>query len=376
MVTHRERVLAALQHKEVDRIPLDLGGWVTSVSKTAYSRFLQYFNMHDTEVRISDQMQQIVKVDEQVLQKLGIDIRHVYLNSELQFWQPIEEENGYEFTDEWGIKWRMPKRGGLYYDMVGHPLANATEKDIKIYPFPNLGKKENLDQIEAEIEQLSSIDSAIMLDGGPGLFEYSWFLRGMDKFLMDLVARRKFAEKLLDKILEIRLDQVEKLLDRVGDRIDIIAEGDDVAMQTGLMISPQLYRGLIKPRHRKLLSRIKEKTDAPIFFHSCGAVYPLIGDFIDMGVDIINPVQVSAKGMNPRRLKKEFGDHLVFWGGGCDPQVMEFGTVEEVQRHVKDRCRVFAPGGGFVFAHVHNIQAGAPPQNVIAAFEAAREFEI
>jgi len=375
-MTHRERVLAALQHKETDRIPLDLGGWVTSMSKIVYTNLLQYLNMHDTEVRISDQMQQIVKVDEQILQKLGIDVRHVYLNSELQFWQPVETEDGYEFTDEWGIKWRMPKKSGLYYDMVEHPLANATEKDIETYPFPDLGKKENLDRIEAEVEQLSSIDCAIMLDGGPGLYEYAWFLRGMDKFLMDLVARRKFAEKLLDKILEIRLDQIEKILDRVGDRIDIIAEGDDIAMQKGLIISPQLYRRIIKPRHKKLLSKIREKTDAAIFFHSCGAIYPLIGDLIDIGVDIINPVQVSAKGMDPKRLKKEFGDHIVFWGGGCDPQVMESGTVEEVKRYVRDRCRVFAPGGGFVFAHVHNIQAGAPPQNIIAAFEAARNFRI
>lgn len=228
---------------------------------------------------------------------------------------------------------------------------------------------------EAARKARASTDRAIMLGFGGNLFEMGQFLCSNEAFLLMLAAEPRKAENLLDMLVEIRLEDLEKTVRAVGDSIDILQMGDDLGMQTGMQISPQMYRRTFKPRHERLYRYIKDHSRMFVFLHSCGSIWPVIGDLIDIGVDILNPVQTSAAGMEPRRLKEEFGAHITFWGGGCDTQEMLWqGGPAEVERHVQERMEILAPGGGFVFAQVHNIMANVPPENVIAMLDAALKY--
>jgi len=193
--------------------------------------------------------------------------------------------------------------------------------------------------------------------------------------MMDLAGDPEFSGVLLDRLVDANIQRLEQILPAVEGYVQVIQVGDDLGMQDGPQLSPRLYRKVIKPRHQRLYRYIKEHSSAYLFLHTCGSVYPFIPDFIEMGVDILNPVQVSAKNMDSKRLKQEFGKDIVFWGGGCDTQqVLSFGTPAEVREEVKRRIGDLAPGGGFVFNEVHNIQVGVPPENIVAMYDAVREF--
>jgi uroporphyrinogen decarboxylase len=211
--------------------------------------------------------------------------------------------------------------------------------------------------------------------GRPGMFEGAWFLRGMEQFMVDMVSNRTLAGALLDKVLQIMVGFYGVYLDEIGDVIDIVPTGDDLGGQRGPLMRPDLYRELIKPRQKELISFIKSKTKAKIFFHICGDFTPFLEDLIEVGVDIINPVQLTALRMDAKTLKERWGDRVVFWGGGCDTQrVLPFGTEDEVVKEVQQRIGELAPGGGFVFSQVHDIQANTPPQNIAAMLDAALKF--
>jgi len=198
---------------------------------------------------------------------------------------------------------------------------------------------------------------------------------GLERFLTSIAANEKFANAVMEKITDLYIENCTRYLDEVGKYIQVFIYWNDIATQTGSLISPETYRRLIKPKDKKLLSAIKEKTDAKIFYHSCGATKNFIPDFIDIGVDILNPVQISAKDMNTGELKREFGDDIVFWGGGCDTQhILPFGKPDDVREEVKKRIDDLAAGGGFVFSAVHNIQGDVPPENILAMFEAFKEY--
>jgi uroporphyrinogen decarboxylase len=199
-------------------------------------------------------------------------------------------------------------------------------------------------------------------------------VRGFDTFLEDLLINRGFAEELMDRILAIEIDIVSGFLNAVGPHIDIIAFKDDLAMQSGPIVSPALFREAIKPRMRKLIEAIRSRTQAKIWFHSCGSVYFAIPDLIELGIDVLNPVQVRAVGMDTARLKREFGQHLAFWGGIDTQHVLPFGTPEDVRREVRQRIQDLAPGGGYVLASVHNIEADVPGENIWAMVQAAHEY--
>jgi len=215
---------------------------------------------------------------------------------------------------------------------------------------------------------------------GGNILEYGQTLRGWEKFMMDLALNQRFAEDLMDKLVEVHLKNLEVYLQAVGDYIQIIQMGDDLGTQNAPQISPDMYRELIKPRHKNIYQYVKKHSQLFLFLHSCGAIYELIPDLIDAGVEILNPVQTSAKNMDPEKLKIEFGDKITFWGGGVDTQhVLPEGTPDEIAAQVKERIRIFAPGGGFVFTPVHNIQANVPPENMVAAYDTvikARNYPI
>jgi uroporphyrinogen decarboxylase len=375
-MTLKERVLTTLQHKEPDCIPFDLGSsGVTGVHKIAYHNLLSYLRIKKAEIQTFDIITQLAIVDEDLLQRFEVATRGVRPRNPSNWSLKIQEDNKYKhFRDEYGIKWSMPK-GGLYFDMTDHPLESATMGDIEDFPWPNPQDPARVAGLREEIEKFP--DWAIVLTGpGEGIFERSLWMRGFERFYVDLIKNPSLATCLLDRLTDFRMKFWELLLGEVGDLVHVVVEADDLATQKGLMISPEMYRRYIKPRHKRVFSFIKEK--APhvyIFIHSCGAIYELIPDLIEVGVDILNPVQFSAAKMDTKKLKKEFGDMLTFWGGGVDTQrILPRGTPDEVKEEVKRRIDDLAPGGGFVFATVHNIQADVPPENIVAMWEVLQEY--
>jgi len=218
-------------------------------------------------------------------------------------------------------------------------------------------------------------DYALVADFlGGGIFEQALWMRGFERFMMDMVSDEPFATALLDTLLELYIEFYAVYLEAVGPYVQIVAVGDDLGMQTGPLISPRLYRRLIKPRHRELYDFIHSRTEAKIMHHTCGSVFPFVQDLIDVGVDILNPIQTSARGMDPVALKREFGERLVFHGGIDVQQILPFATPERVREEVRHIVTTLGQGGGYIFAPSHNIQADVPPENIVAMYEAIQEI--
>jgi uroporphyrinogen decarboxylase len=316
-------------------------------------------------------------VEDDVLKALEVDTRGLLPKSSSTWkFETTEDAEYIYYTDEWGMKRRIPKENGRYFDLSRHPLEEAeTPEDIAKYPWPNPTDPARFEGLEDEAQNLRKTGAAVILGGiCAGMLEVSLWMRGFENFYTDLLINKPVAEAMLDKILEMKLKYWGNILPKVKDNVDIAMEGDDLGMQNSLLVSPDVYRTLIKPRQRQLFSFIKQQADVHIFFHTCGSVYEIIPDLIEVGVDILNPVQVSAARMDTKQLKKEFGRDIVFWGGGVDTQrILPRGTPQEVRDEVKRRIEDLAPGGGFVFNTVHNIQADVPPQNIIAMWETLRE---
>ena len=377
-MTPRERVLAALSHREPDRVPVDLGSTcVTSIAEGAYVPLMRHLGLPVDEVVIWDIPQQLPYLPESLLTALGVDTRVVTLPLDRVTPPTLVDEGAYwGWVNRWGAHLRMPKEGGYYFDWVDFPIPDLTEEAVRDFRWPDLDGPEVLAAYRAEAERLrAETDYALVGTGivGMGIFEQGCFTAGSEEFMMAMAADRPLAERLLDGITEFSIESATRYLDEVGDHLDVYQYGDDVATQLGWMISPDAYVSMIKPRQKRLFDAIRSRTDAKLFYHGCGAVFDLIPHLIDIGVDIVNPVQVSAAGMDTARLKATYGRDVVFWGGGVDTQhVLPFGTPDQVRTEVRRRVRDLGPDG-FVWAAVHNIQAGVPPENVVAAFEAVRE---
>jgi uroporphyrinogen decarboxylase len=379
--TSRERVWASLNHREPDRLPYDLGGTnLTGIHERAYRRLRQYLGLPEVPIEIADPTQQLARVHDDVKRRLEVDIYGV-APSKPRGIAAAWSEDGYDkLLDEWGIEWWKPQDGGFYYDMRGHPLANIdTIEGLAKYQFPDpLNPVRYTDMAKDADELMNQRELAYVLGrNAPGMFEIALWMRGFENFYCDMIANQAFAEALLDAIAEVKMKYWERALTLVGNNVMIISEADDLASQNGVLVSPELYRKLIKPRHTKLFAFIRKHaaTDVKIFYHSCGAISPLLPDLIESGIDILNPVQVSAAKMDTRELKRQFGKDITFYGGGVDTQrVLPRGTPAEVRQEVKRRIEDLAPGGGFVFTTVHNIQADVQPENIMAMWEAVREF--
>ena len=379
-MTPRELVRLALNHHEPDRIPVDLGGSIcSSIHKKAYVELKEYLGMEVEEIKMADYVQQLPYLDEALLERFGVDFRMVQLPAatapDIDI---LDEGDYYAFIDRWGSKLHMPKQDGLYFDWVDFPIKEPTAEALDSYLWPEPDPPAYNARLRQQARDLyentgyALVGSAII---GGGIFEQPARTMGLENFFIALVKEPSFADRLMDRITDIYIESCNNYLDQVGEYLDVFTYWDDVNGQDGWLISPDLYREMIKPKQRRLLEAIKRKTDAKVYYHGCGAVYELIPDLIELGFDILNPVQVSARGMDTERLKKEYGDDIVFWGGGVDTQhVLPFGTPEEVADEVRRRIDDLAPGGGFVFAAVHNIQAFVPPENIVTAFETALEY--
>ncbi len=379
-MTPRERVRRALAHQEADRVPVDLGSSiVTSITKAAYVPLMAHLGLTAGDVTIHDEVQQLPYLAEDLLRRFAVDTRMVQLPpAHVAGVEILDEDEYWAMYDRWGSKLRMPKASPLYYDWVEFPIRDLTMEALDAYRWPEPDPPEVVATLRERAQWLhAQTDYALVGSGiiGGGIFEQPCRTVGLEQFMMAMVTDRPFAERLMDQVTDIYIESVDRYLEQVGEYIDVFTYWDDVSTQDGWMISPEAYAALVKPRQRRLFDAIRRRTNAKLFFHCCGAASELYPHLVEIGVDIVNPVQVSARGMDTQQLKRRFGRDLVFWGGGVDTQrVLPFGTPREVRDEVRRRIDDLAPGGGFVFAAVHNIQALVPPENIVAAFDAVAEF--
>ncbi len=379
-MTSRERVLAALNFQIPDRVPIDLGGYQSGIHKKAYLELLGYLGREE-EIVMLDPVQQLVRPSEEILEMLRVDFRYVTANGPRGFDGSIRQnfrkgELWHDLRDEFGVVWSMPDKQQLYMDISHHPLAEATLEDIASYPFPDGSDPSRFYGVREEVLKIrENTPYAVSTGIGGVVYETCWYLRGLERWFMDMMENPSFCEALLDKVLKFWLDYYTGFMKEIGDIVDVVMIGDDLSGQNGPLFQPEFYRSVVKPRQKKLVQHIKSLTSAKIWYHSCGAVVEYIPDLMDNGIDILNPVQITAQGMDPGFLKESFGKELVFWGGGIDSQhILPFVSPEEVKSNVKANMEAFKPGGGFVFNNVHNIQAGVPPENILAMYEAAYEY--
>lgn len=374
----RERLLKALEHKVPDKIPLDLGSmYESSIVKSSYLNLRKHLGFTtDENVEFFDIIQQLPILGEDLLKYLEVDTRGVYPGPSSVWKLDIKDEgNNKYFTDEWGIKWFMPVENGFYFDARLHPMKGLELEEIKRFDYPDTSDPARYKHIKSRAEGIRQKGFAVVSGAGVGIMLMSSWLRGMEQFFMDMASDKKLANYILDRVTEAACIAWESSLGEVGDILDVATTGEDLSNQIAPLVSIDMFSEMLKPRYKKIINTIKSHTRAKISFHSCGSVYEFIPHLIDIGVDILNPVQVSAKDMDTKKLKKEFGKDIVFWGGGCDTQkILPFGTPGQVREEVKKRIEDLAPDGGFVFNQVHNIQADVPPDNIIAMYETIWEY--
>lgn len=373
-MTSRERVMSALNHQEPDRVPVDVGGSAcTSILVEGYERLKVHLGIVG-ETKILSKVMRIALLDEEVMQLLSSDCRPLVVKPPIN-WSPTESEPG-TLIDEWGIKWRQVDYAtGHYWEVAQSPLADTSVKDLERYPWPDPLDPGRTANLAEEAQRLyEETEYAIVGECGfKGFWEPGYMLRGYEQFLIDLVTQPEYVTGLMHKLLEINLAGTGQFLDAVGPYIQVFRCGDDLATQQGLMMSPKTFRHLVKPVYKTFFDFVKSKTDAKILFHTCGNVTDLIDDLIEVGVDAINPVQVSAIG-DTAELKARFGQRITCWGGIDTQRVLPYGTEQDVLEEVRRRIRDLAPGGGYILAAVHNIQPDVPPQNIVAMVEAASEL--
>lgn len=370
-MTPRERVNAALEHRRPDRLPLDLGSArFTGIVLGAYEKLRTHLGFGEPGP-IIERMQQLVEVDERVLQHLGIDVR--------AFAQGAPDRNGIvevgdgRYRDEWGVT-RVKPPGSHYYDLEHCPLAgDITIEALARYPWPDPTDPGIFRGLRAEAERLRKTDHAVMYNARFNLVHTAQYLRGFEDWFVDLGQNHELFLALMQAILEVQVELNHRALAEVGDLIDIVAFGDDIGQQDRPVCSLANYRKLIRPFQERIVETIRAHTKAKILYHTCGAVYRYIDDFIAIGIDALNPVQVSAKDMQPERLKREFGDRIAFWGGIDTQRILPFGTPDEVAAEVKRLFAFMGREGGWVLAGVHNIQPDVPPENICAMFQAGKK---
>ena len=407
----RQRIMAAVAHQEPDKIPKDLGATPSSgISAIAYRELLNYLGMGQTEVKIYDVVQQLAQVDDAILDCYGIDVVDVGRNfAAAQDWKPFTPPGfppGTSTVPAWfrpqpcdggflvcqnGVQIARMPVGATFFDQTIFPYADGYPKDYKGLPeamskvlwsalvhspWDRAGETDFYQTLRRNALKLrEETDRALMIVCGCNLFEWGTFLRGIDNFLCDLLLEPEEVERLLDALMELHLATLERVCDAVGDVCDILRFGDDLGMDSGPLMQPEIYRELFKPRHTMLTDYVHRNSGMRTFLHSCGSLYKLLPDLIEAGYDIINPVQISSRDMEPERLKREFGKDITFWGGGCDTRnILNRGSVAQVRDHVKHQIETLMPGGGFVFSAVHNIMPDCPPENIEAMFETAEAY--
>jgi len=402
MMTKRERLITALKHEEPDRIPVDLGSMrSTGITALAYYQLINFLKIRNSTIRVYDTGQQLAEPEKKILELFGVDV--IDITRSLPPCGPYRREwkkwtlpNGIEcevpknFNPEpdgkggWVIRndkgiviSRMPPKG-FYFDGIYHPLEKIKSiNDIDDYNWEahKISDKTLRKLRENAIFLRETTDYGLLFHSAGSIHEWGQGLRGWTNWIVDLSVRKKIAEKMLDHMIEVIMYNVKKLVSALDGIVDVLGFGDDLGTQNGPQISPKIYREMLKSYHEEMYGYVRKHSKMFIFLHSCGSIYDLLPDLIDAGVEIINPVQISAAKMNPRNLKEKFGEELVFWGGGVDTQnILINETPENVSRHVKENICIFGKNGGFVFTQVHNIQPFTPPENIVTAYKTVLKY--
>lgn len=379
----RERITKALNFEEADRVPYDLAAttW-TGITNTAYQNFLKFTGKEPEESNWADVIQQIVVPSEKVLEELNVDVRGIFplTSHNWDVYSKLKDCDDYfEYFDEWGFTHHFPKNG-FWFSLVKGTMETvdfSEEGIVEKGTWPDARNPKRWEGLRQQAIEHKSNGKIVFTKGlCAGLFEMHQRIRGVENAMLDPFMYAINSDKLIGKLADLKIAFWDEALNQLGDTIDIIGEGDDYGTQQSQLIAPEQFREYYKPHFERVLSFIRsKKPDVKILFHSCGNVRPIIPDLIEMSVDILNPVHINAAGMEPFQLKKDFGNDIVFWGGGVDTQdILPTGTPEQVKDHIKRNIDALAPGGGFVFNTVHNIQAEVPPQNIVAMIEALREY--
>jgi uroporphyrinogen decarboxylase len=411
-MTSRDRVLSSIRHQEPDRVPVDLGATPSSgISAIAYATLKRHLGLTDGHTRVYDVVQQLAQPEDAILDRYAVDVLDIGRTFDAR------DEDWYDITLPQGTPVQFPAwfrpaphpdgswdaytrdgtrvatmpLGATFFDQTVFPYLDGYPADYldlpaamsKVHwaalahsPWDHAGEPDFWQQLRARALALrESSERAIMIVCGCNLFEWGTFLRRMDNFLVDLAQNQAEVERLLDALMEQHLRTLDNVCRAVGDVVDILRFGDDLGTDNGPFMSPATYRKLFKPRHHILCDYVKKHSRMHTFLHSCGSIYKLLPDLIEAGYDIINPVQINSRDMEPERLKREFGRDITFWGGGADTRsVLNRCTPVEVKDHVRSLIETFAPGGGFVFNTVHNILPDVPPENIVAMYEAVAEY--
>lgn len=408
----RERILAAINHKQPDRIPVDLGATPSSgISAVAYHNLIDYLGMIHLKNHVYDVIQEVTQPEIELLELFKVDVLDIgrFFNSSGNYWHKLELMKGYPALYP---KWFNPEKqpdgswlaAGPTGEYIGKMPVGATFFDQLIFPYLN-GYPDNFNNISQDMSRViwggfgfppydrmnekdfwkllretiiverSKTDKALLIGVGCNLFEWGTFLRRIDNFLMDLYLEPANVHRLLDKLLEMHLDFLSKICEAVGDIVEIVKFGDDLGTNTGPFMPNEIYKEFFRPRHKILCDYVKANSLAHTMLHCCGGIYELIPELIEAGFEILNPVQINAVNMEPERLKKEFGSELTFWGGGCNTQsILNRATPQQVKDHVRHNLEIFSAGGGYVFNSIHNIMPDVPPENIMAMFETVQEF--
>jgi len=377
-MTPRERVVAALAHREPDRVPIGFGCLHDSIHLFGYRKLKTRLGLGNGEDRIQDPFQQNVFPDPRMLERFGADCLPLYAKPAKPFTMRYYTEGGFrKYKDEWGTVYRQPLESGIWFDFESTIWAGKSAEEIKKHKLPDPAEPSRFEGLRAEAQRLlRETDKAIVAHAPTGgIVEHSYWLRGMQDSYMDMAADPAMVELVAERVVEWLEVYWTQYMKEIGDLVQVVQMGDDLGGQDGPLFSPAIYRTYFKPREKRLIDIVRKYSKAKIYFHSCGAIREYIPDLIEIGVDALNPVQVQARNMDSAGLKKDFGKDMGFWGGGANPvAIMCQGKPEDVRREVKRRVGDLAPGGGFVFASVHNIQSDVPPENVEAFFDSAMEF--
>ncbi len=370
----KERVLKTINHEVPDRPPLDLGtSNCTTMTRAAYARLLRHLGKEHLldSTRLMQENFQVVFIHDEILDLLEIDTRN--LCPQPTFQKTVIDETAY--LNPFGTRLEKPQ-GSYFYSMVGFPLKEKEYEEIRDYPWPDPRKSLEVTGLRERGRRLHEEGRyALMADViDAGIFELCWFVRGFEDFLMDLLLNPKIAHFLLDTMLNYQLRRYETFLGEVGEYLDLVFCGDDLASMDSTYMPPEVYRDVIKPYQKRLFSSLKTwAPKAKLIYHCCGNVTPILDDLIEIGMDILNPVQVNARDMDSAALKRKYGSRIGFWGGIDTSRVLPHGTPREVREEVRKRVREMGPEG-YVPLAVHDIQPDVPPENVIAMYEEIRKI--
>ena len=396
-MTSRQRVARAIRHEETDRTPMDLGATlVTGIHAYAYRRLKEHLSLGGPDVQIIDTYQLLARVEDEILEHLGIDVLPLFgaydplgvkCGVGLKGWtmpngdsalvskdfNPEPQEDGSYNLEKGGNLFRLP-RDGFYFDAVRPVLSDAGNMaDIeRLFDFSGFTQEQGR-YYKKEAQKLEGSKRAVVGEIF-ATFEIEFYF-GYEQGMMNLLTNRQMMVDFLDRLTMMYMENFNLFRDAVGNRVDIITVYKDLGNQNGPSVNPAVVRDVFMPPMKRFVQHVKQNSDYAVMLHACGSIYDFIPDIIDCGFDILNPVQISARNMQPDRLKREFGEQICFWGGGVDTQrVLPFASAEEVRAQVRDNVSSLGSGGGFVFNPVHNVQAGVPPENIVAAYEEAAGF--